>query len=87
MKMIFTGLVLLVISGSLVKAQLPKVNTNTATAVANPGQLITQFTNAIKPTSFTSDWAGAKDGVLGKARVESGEMILLPGSAFVNCYK
>jgi hypothetical protein len=74
MKIMFTGLVLLVLSGNLAKAQLPKVNTNAATAVANPGQLITQFTNAIKPTSFTSGWAVAKDGILGKAQKVSNAM-------------
>jgi hypothetical protein len=67
MKIMFTGLVLLIVGGSM-QAQLPKLNTSTATAVANPGQILTQLTNAIKPTSFTSGWAGAKDGILGKAQ-------------------
>jgi len=58
---------LAVIAGSAVHAQLPKLN-NTA---VNPGQLLTQFTNAIKPSSFTNAFAAAKDGILGKAQKAS----------------
>jgi len=32
---------------------------------------LTQFTNAIKPTSFTDTWAGAKDGVMSTAQKAS----------------
>lgn len=64
MKMLFAISMLAIISGSAVHAQLPKLNTG----AVNPGQLLTQFTNALKPTSFTSAFAGAKDGILGKAQ-------------------
>jgi hypothetical protein len=46
-----------------VQAQIPKLG-----GVANAGQLVTQLINAIKPTSFTSAFAGAKEGILGKAK-------------------
>ena len=61
MKRMLASLALLAIS-HLVQAQLPKVG-----SMANAGQLVTQLVNAIKPTSFTSAFAGAKDGLLGKA--------------------
>jgi len=62
MKRMLVSLVLLSIS-HFVQAQLPKLGT-----VANAGQLVTQLVNAIKPTSFTSAFAGAKQGILGKAQ-------------------
>jgi hypothetical protein len=64
MKMLFAIFMLAGISGSAVQAQLPKLNTS----AVNPGQLLTQFTNGIKPTSFTNAFAVAKDGILGKAQ-------------------
>jgi hypothetical protein len=62
MKNMLVSLVLLTISCHWVQAQLPKVG-----GVANAGQLVTQLVNAIKPTSFTSAFGGAKDGILGQA--------------------
>lgn len=62
MKRMLVSLVLLSIS-HLVQAQIPKLG-----SVANAGQLVTQLVNAIKPTSFTSAFAGAKEGFLGKAQ-------------------
>lgn len=41
-------------------AQIPKVGGS-----GNAGKLLTQFVNAIKPTSFTDEWAGQKSGFLG----------------------
>lgn len=61
MKRMLVSLALLTVC-HLVQAQLPKVG-----GVANAGQLVTQLINAIKPTSFTSAFAGAKDGLLGQA--------------------
>jgi hypothetical protein len=61
MKRMLVSLALLTIS-HFVQAQLPKVG-----GVANAGQLVTQLINAIKPTSFTSAFAGAKDGILSQA--------------------
>jgi len=68
MKILLAGLVLLVISCQVAEAQLPTLNKGAVTTAAKPGQLLTQFTNALKPTSFTSAWSGAKDGILGKAQ-------------------
>jgi len=61
MKRMLVSLVLISMS-HLVQSQLPKVG-----GVANAGQLVTQLINAIKPSSFTSAFAGAKDGILGQA--------------------
>ncbi len=62
MKNMLVSLALIVMSCHLVQAQLPKVG-----GIANAGQLVTQLINAIKPTSFTSAFTGAKDGILGQA--------------------
>ncbi|MEJ8819166.1 hypothetical protein [Lacibacter sp. H407] len=43
-------------------AQLPKVSGG-----ASIGNLVTQFTNAIKPTSFLSSWTGGKGNFLSTA--------------------
>ncbi len=49
--------------------QLPDLNkaTQEATGMANPGKLLTQFTDAIKPASFLSSWSGQKSNWLGTA--------------------
>ena len=62
MKRMLVSLVLLSIS-HLIQAQIPKLG-----GVANAGQLVTQLVNAIKPASFTSAFAGAKGGILDKAK-------------------
>src|SRR4051812_30749444 len=61
MKRMLVSLALLSIS-HFVQAQIPKMG-----SVANAGQLVTQLVNAIKPTSFTSEFAGAKSGILDQA--------------------
>jgi hypothetical protein len=61
MKRMLVSLALLSMS-HLVQAQLPKMSPG-----ANVGQLVTQLINAIKPTSFTSAFAGAKSGILDQA--------------------
>lgn len=49
-----------------VQAQLPTVQKPSAAGVkANAGQLIGQFANALKPTSFTDAWTGQKNNFLG----------------------
>ncbi|OQP64603.1 hypothetical protein [Niastella populi] len=65
MKKMLAGATLLVLFCTSVAAQLPGINKN---AAASPGRLLTQFTSALKPTSFLSTWAGAKEGILGNAR-------------------
>ena len=67
MKMLFATFMLAVISAGTAHAQLPKLNTG----AVSPGQLLTQFTNALKPTSFTNAFTPAKDGILGKAQKAS----------------
>lgn len=47
---------------AVTNAQLPKVNGG-----ANIGSLLSQFTNAIKPASFTDQWGGAKGNFLSTA--------------------
>jgi len=44
------------------QAQIPRLG-----GVANAGQLVTQLINAIKPSSFTSAFAGARSGILDQA--------------------
>ncbi|OQP60682.1 hypothetical protein A3860_32295 [Niastella vici] len=68
MKRLLASIMLLIISCSLVHAQLPTLKKGALATAANPGQLLTQFTNALKPTSFTSAWTGAKEGVMAKAQ-------------------
>jgi hypothetical protein len=68
MKKMLAGASLVVLFCTCVTAQLPKVNNNAVTSTVNPGQLLTRFTSALKPTSFISSWAGVKDGILGKAQ-------------------
>jgi hypothetical protein len=71
MKKMLASFLLPVLLCTYVNAQLPKVNkgaVSSAVSAVNPGQLLTQFTSALKPTSFLSSFAGAKDGILGKAQ-------------------
>lgn len=68
MKQMLASFLLPVLFCTYVNAQLPKVNKNVVASAVNPGQLLTQFTNALKPASFLSSFAGAKDGILGKAQ-------------------
>lgn len=69
MKNLLTSLALFVIACASLQAQLPTtIKKNAINTTANPGQLLTQFTNALKPTSFLSSFAGAKTGILGKAQ-------------------
>ena len=49
------------------QAQLPKIPDGVS-SVANAGKLVSQFTNALKPASFTDAWAGERTGFLGKAQ-------------------
>ncbi|MBO9201854.1 MULTISPECIES: hypothetical protein [Niastella] len=63
MKKLFASLALLTLSCQLLQAQLPKVG-----SIANAGQLVTQLVNAIKPAAFTSEFSGAKEGLLGQAQ-------------------
>lgn len=70
-KALFASLVLLALTGSLTQAQLPQLNKNAVTSAVKPGQLLTQFTNALKPTAFTSAFAGAKEGIVSKAQKAS----------------
>ena len=56
--------------GTSLHAQLPadlKTATQDVTSMAGPGKLLTQFTDAIKPTAFLGNWAGEKGGWLAKA--------------------
>lgn len=66
MKKGFSLVVLLFItSSSLIFAQLPvKIP---ATGNGGIGNLVSQFTNAVKPTSFTDAWAGNKGSFLSNA--------------------
>jgi len=68
MKKMITGFALLFITGLIAHAQLPKPNKATVLSAASPGKLLTQFTNAISPSSFTSAFTGAKGGILSKAQ-------------------
>jgi hypothetical protein len=69
MKNLLVSLVLFIVACPLLQAQIPTtINKKAIAAGANPGQLLTQFTNALKPTSFLSSFAGAKTGILGKAQ-------------------
>ncbi|SEO99872.1 hypothetical protein [Niastella yeongjuensis] len=61
MKNMLVSLALIAFSCHFVQAQLP------VGSVANAGQLVTQLVNAIKPSSFTSAFSGAKEGILGDA--------------------
>lgn len=74
MKKMLASFLLLVLFCTYVNAQLPKVNKNAVASTVNPGQLLTQLTNAIKPTSFLSSFAGAKTGILGKAQKAASAM-------------
>jgi len=51
-------------SVSTVNAQLPQVKADQNVSAAN---LLTQFTNAIKPSSFIENWASGKSNWLSKA--------------------
>jgi hypothetical protein len=75
MKSLLASLMLFIISCPLVQAQLPTtIDRKAMASAANPGQLLTQFTNALKPTSFLSSFAGAKTGILGKAQKATSAM-------------
>lgn len=69
MKKIFNVAFVLLFIGSSVQAQLPDLNkaSQEVTAMANPGKLLTQLTDAIKPASFLSSWSGQKSNWLGTA--------------------
>jgi hypothetical protein len=67
MKKMFIGFVLLMITGSLAQAQIP----GDVTSAVGPSKLVTQLIDAIKPSSFTSDWTSAKDSVTNKAQTAS----------------
>ncbi|MBE7173215.1 MAG: hypothetical protein INR73_21760 [Williamsia sp.] len=58
----------LFLSTQAIHAQLPNVSTGALPAGLNAGQLITQLTGALKPTSFTDAWAGGKSGFMGQAQ-------------------
>lgn len=60
LKFVFAACMLFFVA--VTKAQLPKVNGG-----ASIGNLVTQFTNAVKPASFTSAWTGAKGNFLSNA--------------------
>jgi hypothetical protein len=66
MKKIVSLIVILALSQSIstLNAQLPQVTTDHKVSAAN---LLTQFTNAIKPSSFLENWGSAKSGWLNKA--------------------
>ncbi|MFT3825674.1 MAG: hypothetical protein QM731_17270 [Chitinophagaceae bacterium] len=58
----------LVSVGSTAQAQLDALKkTATSTAQTGIGNLLTQFSSAIKPTSFLSSWTGQKTSWLGAA--------------------
>lgn len=50
-----------------VSSSFGQLTTKLGTGTANVGSLLTQFTNAIKPTSFTSQWATGKTNFLSTA--------------------
>jgi hypothetical protein len=63
-KMIFAAtLTLITLSYYKVHAQVPNVSPNHV----NAGSLLTEFSKAIKPSSFLSSWASGKSGWLNKA--------------------
>lgn len=59
-------LIILLLAGVcvMVKGQVPTVKTSD---IANAGKLLSQFTNAIKPSSFNSNWTGEKSSFLSNA--------------------
>ena len=61
----------LMLSTHALHAQLPSISKDAVNAAANPGALVSQFTSALKPTSFTDAWSGGKTGFLGKAQKAS----------------
>lgn len=87
MKNLLTSLALFMITCSLCEAQLPTpINKNAINTTANAGQLLTQFTNALKPTSFLSSFAGAKTGILGKAQKASSALDIANTVSSLACY-
>lgn len=64
--LLLLGLGLFLGSQSL-HAQLPNISKDGVASVANAGKLISQFTDALKPASFTDAWSADKAGFLGKA--------------------
>ena len=65
MKSLFCTLVVVAFISTATNAQvkLPK----TTSAVPGIGNLVTQFTEQINPTSFTDQWTGGKSNFLGNA--------------------
>lgn len=61
-KMFFVCMISLFAGAPVAFAQLP-VKVPTA-ATGNIGNLFSQFTNSVKPESFTSQWAGSKGNFL-----------------------
>jgi hypothetical protein len=74
MKSFLASLVLFMAACHLGQAQLPTINKGTVMGAAQPGQLLTQFVNMIKPTSFLSSFSGAKEGILAKAQKATSAM-------------
>ena len=68
MKKLFLFACVLLVANSMY-AQLPDIGkaTQDISSMAGPGKLLTQFTDAIKPTSFLSSWTGQKSGWLSNA--------------------
>lgn len=67
MRTILFVLLAVVLSTGFAKAQIPGVNKDAVLSTANAGKLLTQLTDAIKPTSFTDAWSGEKEGFLSMA--------------------
>jgi len=63
----FILLVVLLFNAASIGAQVPKELPSTKMGTVNAGSLLTQFTNAIKPTSFTDQWANGKSSWLSSA--------------------
>lgn len=61
MKLAFASLFVLLFSSSYAQIKLP------STGGGSIGNLVSQFTNAIKPSSFTDKWAGSKGSFLSTA--------------------
>jgi len=61
MKLVFASLFVLMLSSSFAQIKLP------STGGAGIGNLVSQFTNAINPSSFTDKWASNKGSFLSNA--------------------
>lgn len=67
MRTIVFALLVIAFSTSVAQAQIPGVSKDGVLSAVNAGSLLTQFTDAIKPTSFTDSWSGEKTSFLSKA--------------------